>query len=449
MSNGSDDRKEWGSSFGFIIACVGSAVGLGNIWKFPYIAYENGGGAFVLVYLLAVIFVGFPIIVAEMALGRSTQHNVFGAFKELSGNSIIWKTVGIACVFSTFAVLSYYSVVAGWTLDYFISSVTGSLQHLDATSVGDRFGTFVGNPWKQVAYHSIFMFLTGFIVIKGTERIEKSVKILMPVLGVLVLVIAGISTYNYGASQSLNFLFDFDFSKLTPHAVLEAVGHAFFTLSLGFGAMVVYGSYLPKGTSLVKSSIWIAVLDTLIAMFACMMMYPIIFGTKIEVSESAAILFTTLTVQFNALPGGSFISALFYMLVAFAALSSTISLLEIVVAFVDETFNVSRKKGTIIASLAIWFVGLGSALGNGAVKWITDLKIMDRLDYLTSNWLLPVCGMLIAIFMGWVVKRQVKMNEFLPGFETSKFYPWWNFSIKFISPVLVVVVVLYKIGLFS
>jgi NSS family neurotransmitter:Na+ symporter len=444
VQNGEVERTQWTSSFGFIIACVGSAVGLGNIWKFPYIAYENGGGAFVLVYLLSIIIVGFPIIIAELVIGRHAKMNAFGAFKKLSNNNFFWKIVGASCIFSAFSILSFYSVVAGWTLDYFLNSLMGNLQGLTTETVGTRFGGFVTNPYKQVGYHTLFMALTGFIVYKGTAGIEKSVKFLMPTLAVLVLMIAGISLYNYGASESLNFLFNVDFSTLTPHSILEAVGHSFFTLSLGMGAMLIYGSYLPQNVSLVKASFWITLIDTLVAIMACLMMYPIIFGTGMEVKESAAILFTTLTVQFNALPGGSFISALFYLLVAFAALSSTISLLELVVSFVDEHFKIPRGKGTLISSVLIWLVGLGAALGNGAVGWITKIDLMGKLDYLTSNWTLPVTGMLVAVFCGWFFDKNQRREEFTQK-EQGVFFKYWDFSLKYISPVLVFIVVLYKI----
>ncbi len=440
-------RSQWSSSFGFIIACVGSAVGLGNIWKFPYIAYENGGGAFVIIYLLAIAVVGFPIIVAEMVLGRHAKLNSFGTFKKLSQNNIFWKAVGLMCIFSATAILSFYSVVAGWTLDYFWNSLVGNFSDMTFATSGPRFGEFVGNGTKQIIYHTIFMFMTAFIILRGTKGIEKAVKILMPMLGVLVLFISGVSFYNYGASDTFNFMFSFDFSTITQHGVLEAVGHAFFTLSLGLGCMIVYGSYLPKDVSLVRAGIWITILDTLIAVMACFMMYPIIFGTKMEVNESAAILFTTLSAQFNSLPGGNIIAALFYLLVAFAALSSTISLLEPLVSFIDETYNIPRKKGTIIGALLIWVIGIFCALGNGASEFFTNIALMDKLDYLTSNWTLPVGGMLISLFAGFFVSREAVKAEFTE-IELANFYPIWNFFIRYISPLFVFIVILYKLGVF-
>ncbi len=442
-----EQRTQWSSSLGFIIASVGSAVGLGNIWKFPYITYENGGGFFVLIYLGAIFIVAFPIVIAEMSLGRHAQLNAFGTFKKLSKNNPFWKAVGLMCIFSAFAILSYYSVVAGWTLDYVWESINDNLQKLTAETVGTRFGAFLASPWKQILLHTVFMFLTSMVVIRGTSGIEKAVDILMPMLGLFILIIAGTSIYNFGSGSTIDFLFNCNFSQINGSSVLEAVGQAFFTLSLGLGAMIVYGSYLPKKISLVKSTIWIVILDTMIALLACFMMYPIIFGTDMEVKRSATILFTSLTVQFNMLPGGSFISAIFYLLVGFAALTSTIALLEPVVSFIDETFNISRKKGTILSAFFIWLLGVGSALGNGASDFFTKLNFMGNLDGLTANWTLPIGGMLIAVFAGWFFKTKDKKEEFNSN-ELKYFYPYWNFTLKFISPLLVFIVILYKLGVF-
>jgi NSS family neurotransmitter:Na+ symporter len=337
--------------------------------------------------------------------------------------------------------------VAGWTLDYFFNSVAGNLSSLTFETSGARFGEFVGNPGLQILYHTLFMAATAFIIMRGTAGIEKAVKILMPILGVLVIFISAVSFSTYGASETLSFMFSFDLSKITSHGVLEAVGHAFFTLSLGLGCMIVYGSYLPSSVSLVKAGFWITIMDTVIATLACFMMYPIIFGTKMEVKESAAILFTTLSVQFNSLPAGQYIAGLFYLLVAFAALSSTISLLEPLVSYIDEQYNIPRKKGTIIGALIIWTVGVICALGNGASEFFTNIALMDKLDYLTSNWTLPVGGMLIAIFAGFVMSKEEMAKEFT---ETEQsFFKIWRFFIRYISPSLVFIVILYKLGVFA
>jgi len=445
MDKSQNHSGQWSSSVGFIIACVGSAVGLGNLWKFPYIAYENGGGAFVLVYLIAILFVGFPILLAEMIIGRHGQLNIYGSFKQLSNNNPFWKKLGALCLVTAFMILSFYSVVAGWTLDYFFNSISGNLLHLTSENAPAHFGSFVGNAPKQIIYHTIFMILTAGIVVKGTKGIEKAVKILMPILFFLIIVIMSVSLYRYGGGESFRFLFTFDFSKLTAAGVLEAVGHAFFTLSLGMGVMIVYGSYLPKSVSIVKAGIWIMIFDTLIALMACFMMYPIIFGTNLDLSESASMLFTTLTVQFNALPAGQYISATFYLLVAFAALSSTISLLEPVVSYISEEFKIQRKKATIVGAFLIWILGCGCALSNGGNEFFTEIALFNKMDYLASNWGLTLGGMFISLFAGFVLTKKVRLGE-LEVNEKSLLYKGWLFSVRFLAPIMIFIIILTKLG---
>jgi neurotransmitter:Na+ symporter, NSS family len=449
MTNNQDSKREkWSSSFGFILACVGSAVGLGNLWKFPYITYENGGGAFVIVYLVAILLVGMPIMLCELILGRKSQQNVFSTFKVLSKNHWFWKSVGALCIVTAFTILSFYSVVTGWALKYMISSLDGSLIGITSETSGKFFGGLVGNGSLQIVFHTIVMGLTSIIVVRGASSIEKAVKFLMPTLFILIVIIMSISISNYGAGESFSFLFNPDFSKLTGKSILEALGHAFFTLSLGMGAMITYGSYLKKEESLVKSTLWISFFDTVIAIMACLMIFPILFGTKMPVSESAAILFTSLTVQFNALPGGQFISALFYLLVVFAALSSTVSLLQPVVAYMEENFKFNRMKSIIFSSAAIWFVGIFSALSNGASKFFTDLKIFDRLDYLASNWFLTLGALFISLFTGFVLTQSDRLKE-LNLEQENNWFKLWVICIKFISPALVILILLFKIGLFE
>ncbi len=448
MSN--NDRGSWSSRFGFVVAAAGSAIGLGNIWKFPYITYENDGGAFVLVYLLCIVAIGIPIMTAEMLIGRKTQKNAVGAFKELGGNK--WKIVGGLGVVTGFVLLSYYSVIAGWTLEYFFKSVSGSFNGLSEQEVGNQFGTFVTNPFKQVFWHGLFMSLTVFVIMGGVAKgIERVTKILMPVLlGIFVILLIQ-SLQTGGAGKALTFLFRPNFSELTFDSVLEAVGHSFFTLSLGMGTIITYGSYMRKGDSLPKSALIVSGLDTCIAMVACMVIYPIIFSFDLVPTKSAGILFTTLPVIFVKMPGGTFFAPLFFALVAFAALTSTISLLEVVVSYFVDEFKWERKKATAGTGFLIFMLGILSALSNGAHQGLSNLNIIGKtstvgffntFDYLVSNWMLPIGGLLIAVFVGWILQSSVKEEEFHDGEQTFFKYNHWNFLLRFVSPVAVAIIII-------
>ena len=437
---------QWHSSFGFIIACVGSAVGLGNLWKFPYIAYENGGGAFVLVYLVAILMVGFPILVAEIMIGRHGRQNVYASYKNLSKNKFIWKFVGIFSILTSVAVLSFYLVVAGWSLSYFLNSISGNLINQTKESVDPYFVNFVGNGGKQILFHTLFTLLTVWIVVRGTSGIERAVKILMPMLFFFVLIIMGISLRNFGGVDTFKFLFSFDLSQITANGALQAVGHAFFTLSIGMGIMIVYGSYLPKEVSIIKASLLSVFFDTLIAVMACFMMYPIIFGNDIELSASTSMLFTTLTVQFNALPGGQFISSIFYLLVAFAALSSTISMIEPLVSYIAEEFNIKRKTATFIGAFMVWGLGIFSALSLGANTFLTDFNFFDKIDFLASNWGLTLGGLFVATFAGYVLPKKVRLSE-LGLQENSLIYWFWLFCVRFFAPLMIVIIMLSELGI--
>lgn len=446
MSN-NNDRGNWSSRFGFVIAASGSAIGLGNIWKFPYITYENDGGAFVLVYLLCIAAIGIPIMTAEMMLGRKTQKNAVGAFKAMGGNK--WKIVGGLGVVTGFVLLSYYSVIAGWTLEYFFKAVTGTFNGLTEQEVGDLFGAFVTNPYKQVFWHGVFMFLTVLVIMGGVSKgIERVTKILMPLLLGIFMILLIQSLQTGGAGKALNFLFRPNFSELTFDSVLEAVGHSFFTLSLGMGTIITYGSYMRKGDSLPKSALIVSGLDTCIALVACMVIFPIIFSFDLVPTKSAGILFTTLPVIFVKMPGGAFFGPLFFILVAFAALTSTISLLEVVVAYFVDEFKWERKKATAGTGFLIFILGILSALSNGAHQGLTNFHIFGKkgffniFDYLVSNWMLPIGGFLIAIFVGWILQSSVKEEEYHDGEQTFFKYKHWNFLLRFVSPVAVAIIII-------
>lgn len=540
-NNTTKGRDHWGSKLGFILAAAGSAVGLGNIWKFPYITYENGGGAFVLLYLVCILCVGFPIMIAEFLLGKISEKDAVGCFAIFRPDNKIFKFIGIIGVFTGFIILSYYSVVAGWTLEYTLKSLTCSEFIVDKPdysspelqkAIFQKYNKFTPDEKSQILlkagfdekadwktlfnsseqnhisireslieqvmknvraelgeqqfeesaimlakqqqsnkifeehlgkgnsmlfWHFLFMILTAVIVYGGISGgIEKAARILMPVL---FLLLAGLMIYSLtlsGGLDAFKFLINPDFAKLNKHSILEALGHAFFTLSLGMGAMITYGSYLKKEDKVTSSAMTVSILDTVIALMACLVLYPILFTYNTEVSAGAGLLFITLPALLAGSNGGAIILTTFFILVAFAALSSTISLLEVVVTYTNDEFGWKRKTSTIVNSIVIFLVGVPSALCFGGNKFFTDLTLLskgnaklnwfDSFDYLASNWLLPIGGLLIALFIGWMIKDMNK-HEQIKEELGSGFYPVWNFLIKYVSPVCVAIIIANKIGL--
>ncbi len=435
---------------GFILAAGGSAVGLGNIWKFPYITYENHGGSFVLVYLLSVLVVGFPIMMAEIVIGRSTQKSPVGAFLKL-GNPA-WSLVGWLGIGAGFVILSYYSVVAGWTVQYFskclVWSIRGFTPH-DAATLGSNFNSFLANGPAQILFHGLFMTFTVLVVVFGIKNgIERITKILMPILFLILLILVVNSFWVSGFKKAIAFMFTP--TKIRPDGILEAVGHSFFTLSLGMGAIITYGSYMTKKESIPKAAGMVCIMDTLIALMACVVMYSIIFTIPeaqraSEYSKSIVIMFTTLPKMFYNLPGGTILAPLFYLLVALAALTSTISLLEVVVSYFIDQLNWPRTKATILMGFAIFSFGILSALSLGSVKQLSNWNplggksqgVFDTFDYLASNWFLPVGGIFIAIFVGWVLKKVFTKKELEEGHGRFPFHTVWKFLLRFIDPIAV------------
>jgi len=446
-------RAQWTGRLGFILAAAGSAVGLGNLWKFPYITYENHGGAFVLVYLAAIVVVGAPIMMAEILLGRRSQKSPVGAFRELARDKAggnLWMGVGFLGVIAGFTILSYYCVVAGWTIRYIIMAASGDLGRLAShpAALQAFFGEFLANPYQQILFHSLFMGATIAIVYFGVGKgIERAAKLLMPILlAILVmLVIYSFSTPGFG--QALRFLFRPNFSELPASGVLEALGHSFFTLSLGMGAMLTYGSYMRKRDSIPRAAVTICALDTLIAIMACIVMFSIIFSFDFEVTKSSTILFTTLPVVFFKLPGGAAVSALFYVLVAFAALTSTISLLEVVASYTIDELGWSRRRATLSTGIAILVFGILSAVSLGGNATLSGFNVIGRssttgvfgtLDYLASNWFLPVGGLFIALFTGWILGRDETRKELEEGNgPLGWLFPAWRFFIRIAAPAAV------------
>jgi NSS family neurotransmitter:Na+ symporter len=448
-----EPRGQWSGRLGFILAATGSAIGLGNLWKFPYITHENEGGAFVLVYIGMVALVGVPIMMAEVLMGRRTQQSPVGAFKTMAKDrpgGLAWQGVGWLGVIAGFTILSYYSVVAGWTIHYTWLAITGHLAELavDPAALGAYFGgEFLASGPQQVLYHVLFMGLTTGAVYFGVKGgIERVAKVLMPILFCILVIMVFWSSTTSGFGEAMHFLFEPDFSTLTTGAVLEALGHAFFTLSLGMGAMLTYGSYIGRDFSIPRAALQISFLDTLIALMACVIMFSIINTSDIEVAKSATILFTTIPTVLVDLPGGGLLIGMFYVLIGFAALTSTISLLEVVSSFAIDELGWNRHRATLTMGSVITVLGVLNALSLGGHTGLTSINLIGRestqgmfgtMDYLASNWFLPVGGFLIAVFCGWILNRATTKEELEEGHGPLVGYDFWRFLIRFVAPLAV------------
>ena len=439
-----NNREGWGTKLGFILAASGSAIGLGNIWKFPYITGDYGGGAFVLVYLVCVVLIGLPLMIAELIVGRGSNRNVVGAFKALHRENSPWRFAGWMGVVSGFVILSYYSVVAGWSLSYIFKAISGFQG--TAEQIQGHFLELVLSPGDTIMWHTIFMVLTISIVYGGVKGgIERWSKILMPLLfGILLaLMIYGLTATN-GGVMALNFLFKPDFSKLTGEGILSAMGHAFFTLSLGMGAMITYGSYMKRDQSLIRSAVIISFLDTLIALMAGVAIFSLVFHYGMQPGQSVGLIFKTLPVLFAET--GRWVSVPFFVLLSFAALTSAISLLEVVVAYFVDEKKWSRPKATLIMGSLIYMVGLLCSFATFTVPFVRgkDENFFDIFDYLSTNYMLPIGGLLTCLFIAWVVKDKIRTDQF--G-SSGTLYNGFIFIMKFITPIAVFIVLLHGLEL--
>ncbi|MBL7075700.1 sodium-dependent transporter [candidate division KSB1 bacterium] len=443
-------REHWGSKFGFVLAAAGSAVGLGNVWKFPFVTGMYGGAAFILVYLLSIILVGMPIMVAEFVLGRRTQKNPVGAYLTLRPTGY-WFLAGTLGVASGFVILSYYSVVAGWTIGYIVKAVTGTFsQFHDPAEAGRHFEEFSGGTWIPLGYHALFMGLTVLIVIKGVkEGIEKWCKILMPTLVIilLALVIRGISLP--GSKAGLIFLMKPDFSKLTGDAILVALGHAFFTLSLGMGAMITYGSYLSKGANLISAAFAIVILDTLIALVAGVAIFSAVFAMGLNPAAGPGLVFHVLPAVFTRMPGGFLFGVLFFVLLAIAALTSAVSLMEVVTAYFVDEKGWSRKRATLVFGGAIFLLGVPASLSYGVMEGVTVFlgkTFFDFMDYLSFKYMLPIGGLLVALFIAWVWGPEGLVEEIRSGYSHFPLKPPAVRIILIISSVFILITLMAGIA---
>ncbi len=456
MSNISNNVREsmhglWSSRLTFILAVTGSAIGLGNIWKFPYVAGANGGGAFVLVYLICILVIGFPIMVSEILIGRKGRRNPITSMqllgKEETGSQS-WKVVGFIGLFAGFLILSYYSVIAGWTLHYFTLSLTGDFTELNTEKVNLLFSELTSSISTQAIFHTFFMVMTIIIIARGIKNgLEKAVKFMMPALLLIMVILLIYSITQGDFAKGVDFLLKPDFSKITAESILAAMGQAFFTLSLGMGCIVMYGAYLPKNESIVKTSLTIIFCDTLIALLAGLVIFPIVFDNNLAPTDGPGLIFLTLPLAFSDITGGILFGSLFFILLGFAAITSAISLLEPSVAWMIETQNIKRTTSAIIIGSVIWLLGFLTILSFNDLSDFTFWKgtVFDNFDYLASNILLPISGLLFTIFASWFMTKSSSRLELSDVSPTT--YAIWKFLARVIAPIGVIIIFLNAINI--
>ena len=443
MAEEKKKRDGFGSKIGIIAAAAGSAIGLGNIYRFPCELGNNGGAAFLLVYLAVVIFLGIPVMLSELVIGRRSQSNAVGAFKKLAPKSA-WPIVGYMGVLCGFIIFAFYSTVSGWTLEYIIKAVTNSFQGKDLAAMEQDFTNFHNMGWRNVMWQAIFIFLTGFVVFKGVQNgIERYAKILMPLL-LVILVVLGIRSVTLpGANEGLSFLFTPDFSKIDGNVLISALGQGFFSLSLGMGALITYGSYIKKKDNLTSTAFSVVLADTLIALLAGLVIFPAAFSFGIRPTAGMGLVFNTIPMIFNQMTGGYIFCIIFFVLLAIAALTSTISLLEVVVAYLSEELHINRKWSTVWASAATLFIGSFASLSlmENTPFTIGGRTVFDLMDFVSSNILLPLGGVLIVIFVGWRLGKAKFFEEVTnEGTIKASLKKIIFFIIRYLAPIAITIV---------
>ena len=448
-----NERANFGSKLGAILAAAGSAVGLGNIWRFPYEAGNHGGAAFILIYLACVFLMGLPIMIAEFTVGRHSKASTGRAFSVLAPGTQ-WKWIGFLGVLAGLLILGYYSVVAGWTLEYILASLSGGFIDKTPEDFVAIFQNFSQSPYRPLIWLLSFLLFTHFIVVKGVkDGIEKSSKVMMPVLFILILVLAGCSVSLPNADKGLEFLLKPDFSKVNADVFLGAMGQAFFSLSLGMGCLSTYASYFGQDTRLGKTALSVGVIDTMVAILAGLIIFPAAFSVGIQPDAGPSLIFITLPNVFQQAFGGvpflaTIFSLLFYVLLALAALTSTISLHEVVTAYLNERFKLSRSRAAMFVTGFCIVTGVLSSLSLGVCEdKMFGLGFFDLLDFVTAKIMLPLSGFLVCLFVGWYLKRSVSFEELTNGGRLkAPYFPVYMFILKFLAPIAILLIFVHELG---
>ena len=448
-----EQRAHWGTRVGFILAAAGSAVGLGNIWKFPYETGENGGGIFVLVYLACVLLIGLPVMTAEILLGRASQASPIEAIRKLAGGGSGWISIGWLGVAASFLILSFYSIVAGWSLHYTWLSITGTLSDIGAGNAGQIYDQLVASTPLNLWWHLLFMALTVGVVAGGVAKgVERWSRILMPALFAILFILLIRAMTLSGFGEGVRFVFGFHADEFSSDSAIRALGQAFFSLSLGMGAILTYGSYLREKDDIVTASIAVSALDTAIALLASVVLFPIIFTQGMSPDQGPGLVFKSIPIALSQMPATSLLGTLFFGLLVVAALTSGISMLEVATSSLIDGKGMSRKHATLAAGTGILVIGIPSALSGSTALFGSGMEAaigmnwFDSLSYFTNNFMMPIGGLGIAVFTAWRMDAAIRQHQFLSGSRLGLFYKSWLYLLKFLVPVAIILVFLHAVG---
>ncbi len=451
MSDGSESHATWSSRPAFLLATIGGAVGLGNLWRFPYIAGDNGGSGFVLIYLGFVLVLGLPLMAGEFILGRRGQGSAVQTMARLiksENASAGWRAIGFLSLLVPFLGLSYYAVVAGWSLDYLGMALINAFDGFDARASQNTFGDRIGRPWLQASLHGLFVAMTVWVIAMGVnDGIERMSRILMPALFAVILILVGYGIFAADFAAAADFLFTPDFSKVTRQSVLIAMGQAFFSLAIGTGLLITYSAYMPDNFSVRSSAGAICIGDTLAALLAGLAIFPIVFASGLDPGEGPGLIFVTLPIAFGTMPGGNIVGPLFFLLLIFAAYTSALGMLEPVVAWLEEKWPGKRKRVAVFAGIAVWLLGLGSVFSFSIWSEFRPLAFMniektffELMDFSVANIFIPLNALLIAIFSGWILRQVVADEEFRSAGQV--WIRFWRIAVRYIAPVAITIILI-------